>query len=331
MKRLWLRELLILQLLFVTLAAPALAALPERLVPVGSTVGIRLEADGPVVVGFDEERSAAREAGMQKGDVVKTVNGTEVQGCEDFKSAVASAGGLPLELGLLRDGKPASATVSPERDGQVYRLGLLLRDSMAGIGTVTFYDPDTGLYGALGHGVNELRSSILLPLASGEIVPSRVVEVERGAGGAPGILKGEFDAEETLGAVEANTERGIFGHSEAVLSSRDALPVAAKGEIHTGTATILANVSGDTVEEYQVEIVKLFPAGHGRDLLLTIKDPRLLRATGGIVQGMSGSPIIQDGQLIGAVTHVLVDDPVCGYGIFIEDMLEDCEGYRDAA
>ena len=151
-----------------------------------------------------------------------------------------------------------------------------------------------------------------------------MVEVQKGARGAPGLLKGAFDTSTTLGTVEKNTEHGIFGTTRCALGDGAALPVADRSEIHTGKATILSNVNNTSVQEYEVEITKLFPTEEtsGRNLLLTITDSRLLRTTGGIVQGMSGSPILQDGKLVGAVTHVLVNDPPRGYGIFIENMLQ---------
>ncbi len=328
MKR-WIRRLLIWQLLAAVLTAWA-AALPAQLVPVGSAVGIRLESDGLLVVGFDGEHSAARDAGIKKGDIIKAAGGKPVRDSAAFKEMVASGG--PLELTLLRDGKPIPLTVEPAREGAQWRLGLLLRDSMAGIGTVTFYDPERDLYGALGHGVNDMQSMVLLPLAAGEILPASVVEVQRGESGSPGILKGAFDAASTLGTVEANTEHGIFGRGAAALGAREAVPVATRGEIHTGKAVILSNIEGRSVEEFEVEITKLFPTEQsGRNLLLTVTDERLLRATGGIVQGMSGSPILQDGRIVGAVTHVLVDNPTLGYGIFIEDMLESAGELFDTA
>lgn len=283
------RRAALLLLLALLLTAWAQAALPARLVPVGSAVGIRLESDGLVVVGFDQAgRSAAREAGMQKGDVIRSVNGAAVESSEAFQTLVAAGGGKPLEVTVARRGKPVRLSVQPERDGSRYRLGVYLRDAMAGIGTVTFYDPAQDAYGALGHGVSDLESMTLLPLASGEILPASVVEVQKGADGAPGLLKGAFDTSSPLGSVEANTEHGIFGRGAAKLSDREAVPVAAQRDIHTGKATILANINNTSVQEYEVEITKLFPleTASGRNLLLTITDPRLLRATGGIVQGM---------------------------------------------
>ncbi len=314
MKQKWIRRLLIVQLLWAALACSVLAAFPERLTPVGRTAGIRLEADGLVIVGFDEEGSAARDAGLRKGDIIKTVNGERVHGCDEFKKSVAASKGDTLTLGALRGGREITAELKPVRNGTVWQLGVLLRDGMAGIGTVTFYDGESGIFGALGHGVNEPQSTILLPLEWGEILPSRVVEVQRGEGGAPGILKGAFETERPLGEVEENTEHGVFGHSSVPLGEREPVPVAARGEVHTGEASILSNIEGEKVDSYAVEITKLFPGeqSSGRNLLLTITDPRLLRTTGGIVQGMSGSPILQDGRIVGAVTHVLVDNPTQG-------------------
>lgn len=329
-KRGW-RALLLLQILAALLAVWPSAAMPEMLVPVGSTVGIRLDADGLVVVGFDQENpSAARDAGMQKGDIIKKVNGAAVGDCENFKSLVAGGGGRTVDVTVERRGKAVELAIQPEKNGSGYQLGVYLRDSMAGIGTVTFYDPQNQVYGALGHGVNDMESMVLLPLEDGEIMPSSVVEVQRGVSGAPGVLKGAFDTSKTLGTVESNTEHGIFGRGAQSLGVHEAVPVASRKEIRTGKATILANINNTMVQEYEVEITKLFPMEleSGRNMLLTITDQRLLRATGGIVQGMSGSPILQDGKLVGAVTHVLVNNPTCGYGIFIENMLENCEEYR---
>ena len=327
MKKQGLRVLLTLSMAAALLTTGAAAALPEALVPVGSTVGIRLDADGLLVVGFDAAGdSAARDAGMQKGDVIKTVNGLDADDSAAFRTQLAQCGGKPLELTVERDGAVRTVEVTPEAAGDGYRLGVYLRDSMAGIGTVTYYDPTTGAYGALGHGVNDLETMVLLPLEGGEILPSSVAEVRRGVSGTPGILKGAFNTSTTLGTVSANTDHGIFGTADTPLSGGQALPVAKSSEVHTGKATILCNVRNTAVEEFEIEISKrLEDDGSGRDLLLTVTDPRLLQTTGGIVQGMSGSPILQDGKLVGAVTHVLVNDPTRGYGILMENMLKAAE------
>ena len=229
-----------------------------------------------------------------------------------------------------QDDKQVQLTAKAARcsaDG-AYKLGAWIRDSMAGIGTVTFYCPDTGAFGALGHGINDVDTALLMPLESGSILPATVAGVEKGKAGDPGQLQGVFDTDSTLGLLHANTSGGVFG----VMADSgwvEGTPVAAaeRSEVQPGKATILCNISGDRVEEYAIQISKVFPEREDdcRDYLIQVTDQRLLDATGGIVQGMSGSPILQNGKLVGAVTHVLVDDPTSGYGIYVGRMLQLCD------
>ncbi len=193
---------------------------------------------------------------------------------------------------------------------------------IAGIGTVTFYDPDTGKFGALGHGVSETGGG-LLNMKSGNAYDAAVLSVKRGKCGEPGQLKGTADPANAIGTLLRNTPQGVFGVTKQGWKG-EPLPVATCEEVHTGRAAIRSTVESDTPRDYSVEILKIYPKDRadGRNLLLKVTDPKLLETTGGIVQGMSGSPIIQDGRLIGAVTHVLVNQPDTGYGIFIENMLE---------
>lgn len=200
---------------------------------------------------------------------------------------------------------------------------------MAGIGTITFYDPDSGVFAALGHGINDVDTSMLMPLESGSIMPAAVSDVQKGVAGQPGELHGQFDLTCDLGTLYANTNRGIFGRLGRARPGRR--PGGGGGgppdEVHVGDAVIRANVCGDEVEEFDVRITHVDTQGDGtRSLMVQITDPELLETTGGIVQGMSGSPILQDGKLVGAVTHVLVNDPTRGYGIFAETMLKAAGG-----
>ena len=201
-------------------------------------------------------------------------------------------------------------------------LGVYLRQGISGIGTVTWYDPETKQFAALGHGVSTGKEG-LLRLVSGEIYPAEVFSVQKGKSGQPGLLKGQALSHAPIGALSANTPRGIFGTTSTGFSG-SAVPVGQWDALHTGPATILATVRQGPPQEYSVEILKIYPKDRTthRNFLLKVTDPALINQTGGIVQGMSGSPILQDGKLIGAVTHVLVNDPTCGYGIFIENMLE---------
>lgn len=196
---------------------------------------------------------------------------------------------------------------------------------MAGIGTMTFYDPQTGTFGALGHGINDVDTAQLMPLQSGGVMEASVTDVKKGVKGTPGALQGTFNTSRDVGGLWANTDGGVFGTlaDQKMVEGLTPMEVAAPAEIQIGPATILSNITGETVEEYTVEITKVYLADDGdtRDLMLTVTDPRLLEGTGGIVQGMSGSPILQNGKIIGAVTHVLVNDPTTGYGIFLENML----------
>ena len=206
-----------------------------------------------------------------------------------------------------------------------YKLGAWIRDSMAGIGTLTFYDPETGAFGALGHGINDVDTALLMPLESGSIMYATVADVKKGESGSPGELHGAFQVDRDMGELYANTGSGVFGTltDDSLTDGLRPVPVAARREVKLGGATILSNVAGDTVEEYAVEITKVYPGSGGdtRELMVKVTDPRLLEATGGIVQGMSGSPILQNGKLVGAVTHVLVNNPTEGYGILAETML----------
>ena len=276
---------------------------------------------------IDGTSSPAKNCGLKKGDMIEKLNGVSISSTEHFRECLQKEGSENVELTVSRGGKTISLNAAPAQNGEgVYCLGAWIRDSMAGIGTVTYYDPATGHFGALGHGISDVDTALLMPLSGGSIMDSTVKTVRRGEEGSPGELKGEFNLEEDAGTLFANTEAGVFGtlnKENADFIGQKALPLAAAENVHVGNATILANVFGDEVVEYAAKISRIYTGLPGnRNFLVEITDPALLEVTGGIVQGMSGSPIIQDGKLVGAVTHVLVNDPTRGYGIFIENMLE---------
>lgn len=306
----------VLALALVLLASPAFAA--KLLVPVGQAVGLELSGGGVTVVEA-EAGSPGGKAGLLPGDVISEVNGSPVATPEALQRALSEGSGAVTLT--VRRGKDA-LSLSAEPAGTPRWLGITVRKGMAGIGTITYYDPATGCFGALGHGVSD-PAGTLLPLESGTVLRARVAEVEKGKVGTPGRLRGSFAPAEVLGELSKNTPCGVFGRSRTGWPGL-ALPVAEPEEVQVGPATILSNVSGTEVQEYSVEILKIYPGDRacGRNLLLHVTDPRLLEATGGIVQGQSGSPIVQNGRFVGAVTHVLVNDPTAGYGIFIENMLE---------
>jgi len=289
------------------------SAQADSLIPLGRTVGIKLFSDGVLVVGLAEgEQVPARQMGLKTGDLITHINGTEVDTIEQVQALLADREAGALTLAVTRGDKQMElrSDTAPGEDGAV-RLGAWIRDSMAGIGTMTFYNPQTDTFGALGHGINDVDTSRLMTMESGSIMHSTVTGVKKGQSGAPGQLSGSFDVQHDMGRLYANTRAGVYGTltDESLLGNAQPMEVARRGQVKKGRATILSNISGEEVEEYTVEILHVYPAVEGemRNLMLKVTDPRLLEQTGGIVQGMSGSPIIQNGKLVGAVTHVCVN------------------------
>ena len=312
--------------------APAWAAEGEKqVIPLGRAVGIKLFSSGVLVVdlsavtGESGEKSPAKSCGLKEGDVIVSADGSELRSTEQLQELLQQGAGETLELQVRRGGQLLTMQAEPVLCGDgVWRLGAWIRDSMAGIGTMTYYDPASGTYGALGHGITDVDTALLMPLYAGSITEATVKAVKKGERGSPGELKGDFSGSRDLGTVASNTESGIFGSMEpCALTAGEPVPVAQADEVKTGPATILSNISGDETQEYAVEIVKIYPQSQAtRNLLIRVTDSALLEKTGGIVQGMSGSPILQDGRLVGAVTHVLINDPTQGYGILMENMLK---------
>ncbi len=305
----------------------------KQVVPVGHTIGINIECDGVMVVGAvkietgDGSISPAREAGIRPGDVITGINSCRICSAADLKAALASADSGELQVKVVRGGAEKCFTMKPHvGEGGKLELGLWLRDGMTGIGTMTFFDPESGTFGALGHPVSDMDTGVTVPVRKGTIMKSTVSGLVRGAEGSPGQLQGSIDGGNIQGSITSNRESGIFGTLTGGAEPEGQLvPVASEDEIETGAASILCNVSGDDVEEYAIEITRIYTGSKGscRDMMLRVTDEALLEKTGGILQGMSGSPIIQNGKLVGAVTHVLINDPTMGYGIAIGNMMDD--------
>lgn len=299
---------------------PLSAQAVRTLIPMGEVVGLELYNNTVTVAAFDQG-SNAQAAGLQIGDRLLSVDGIPINAPEDVGKALERSDGT-VELTVRRDDRVVKLKLQPVTTDDGPKLGVYLRRGITGIGTLTYYDPQTGTFGTLGHGVNDPDGNVLT-ITSGNLYSAAVASVRKGRCGDPGQLIGTLRSTTPIGILQRNTPQGVFGKLNQPLS-RQSLPIAASNGIRPGKATILSTVSGSTVQEYSVEILKIYPASRqtGRNMLLKVTDPALLAATGGIVQGMSGSPIIQDGKLIGAVTHVLVNDPTTGYGIFIENMLD---------
>ena len=294
----------------------------QFLVPGGQVVGLEVMNQTVTVAAFDDVLGqAAKDCGLQVGDRITGVNGYVIHSAQDVKEALRRSDGQ-AELSVLRGDRAIKLHIKPAISEEGPKLGVYLKQGITGVGTVTWYDPETGNFGALGHGVNDANGS-LVTMDQGKVYQASVLAVRNGQIGTPGQLMSSVAGDSMIGSLSKNTEQGVFG--QAVLNTtEEKLPVGDKKDVRPGAAVIRSTVSGDRVQEYSVEILKVYPNSgpSGRNMLLKITDPELLASTGGIVQGMSGSPIIQDGKLVGAVTHVLVNDPQTGYGIFIENMLE---------
>ncbi len=304
---------------FFTIILCVAAVSAKTLIPGGQVIGLQLEDDTVTVAGFHEALGdAARSAGMATGDRIVAVDGIPVKCVADVKNALARSDGT-VDISFIRGGKTKRITMSPAATEQGPKLGVYLRQGTTGLGTVTFYEPDSGRYGALGHGINAPNGN-LLQLHRGNVYEATVFSVKKGTVGTPGQLLGQLTKAVSIGTVEKNTSQGIFGQLTQSIQD-EPLPV---GDAAVGSAVIRSTIDGKGLREYSVEILKIYPnsADRTRNLLLKVTDSALLSETGGIVQGMSGSPLVQDGKLIGAVTHVLVNDPTMGYGIFIENMLD---------
>lgn len=304
----------------------------------GEPFGMKLYTEGVLVIDLTEVKTAegtkkpAQEAGIKKGDYIISVNGSEIFSNEDLSFIVENSGGREMEFKIKRGGKTmkytVKAVISSETDS--YKIGIWIRDSSAGIGTLTFYSPATDVICGLGHGICDEDTGELLNVNSGEIVDAEIIAVEKGVVGGPGQLKGKFGYS-SYGDIDLNCGLGVYSRLEAKIQIDELLEVALKQEVTDGAAQVLCTVNGNEPQLYDCKIKLRSSALHSdtQNMIVTITDKELLETTGGIVQGMSGSPLLQNGKLIGAITHVLVDDPTKGYAIFAENMLETAQSVAE--
>lgn len=264
---------------------------------------------------------------IRKGDIIKKINNQEIYGVDDFIEKVQQSGNEPIKLEILRGDEENLITVKAEKDESdgMYKLGIWVREITSGVGTVTFIDPISKNFGALGHGISDIGGSSLLNVRKGNAYPAFIISIIKGRKGAPGELKGAIRENEVFGTITKNTSTGIYGTVTNIdLEEARKIQVGLTQEIEIGPATILSNIIGDEVKEYDIYIEKVNRQSPKlKSMLIRVTDEELIAKTGGIVQGMSGSPILQNGKIIGAVTHVLVNDPTRGYGVFIETMLKE--------
>lgn len=315
---------------------------PEiMLAPCGTPFGVKILTDGVIVVGLNDITTAdgtvnpGKQANIQTGDIIYKINGVEVSSNDDVAKAISSSKGETVSVELQRDGKNLTLPLTPALSSidNTYKAGLWVRDSSAGIGTVSFYDPQTGAFGGLGHAISDVDTGEVLPVLKGDVVNVKIHDIVKGTVGTPGELRGSFVSNESCGTITVNNDSGVFGTMYEAPYYDRLVPMGLKQEIQTGKATILTTINGSTPKEYEIEIEKfnLFENSPTKNMVIRITDPELLELCGGIVQGMSGSPILQNGKLVGAVTHVFVNDPTRGYAIFAENMYQNVSILQNAS
>ncbi|MBM7614016.1 SpoIVB peptidase [Alkaliphilus hydrothermalis] len=314
-----------------------------KVIPGGHSIGVKLNTDGVLVVGIakitdeeGQEHNLAEKNGIRIGDSLLRINGRKVENSLHVADLVQRSIGDEIQLTMKREDKEFDTTVIPVKSSQdgEYKLGLWVRDKTAGVGTLTFYHKASKKFGALGHGIADIDTGALMSVKDGDIMNSKVIDIEKGKKGRPGEIRGMFhDVNNPIGSLEKNTAHGIYGEIEKLEGGRynESMEIAYQHEIKEGAAYILTTLDDNTIEKYDIEILRTISQSRpdGKSMVIRVTDSKLLNKTGGIVQGMSGSPIIQNNRVIGAVTHVLVNDPTKGYGIYIEWMLEE-SGASDA-
>ena len=300
-------------------------------VPMGNAIGMKLYTAGVLVVGMSEieGKKPYENSGIKEGDRIVQINQNQIDNTDDLMEAVNQSNGNKISLQYVRDEKTITTSIKPVKNSSnEYKIGLWVRDAAAGVGTLTFYEPASGMFATLGHGIMDIDTLDLIKIANGELVTTNILSITKGTKGNPGEIRGTIEAGHTIGNISKNTKFGIFGTmnktSYLTVSDENAMQVALREEIKTDKAQIICELENGKKEYYDIEIQKVFVNNNkeNKSMLIKITDLQLLKKTGGIIQGMSGAPIIQNGKFVGAVTHVLVNDPTIGYGVFADIMLK---------
>lgn len=300
----------------------------------GHPFGIKLRMDGVMVIRLGDICSdgktlcPAKDAGICSGDIIETADGVPIDSSDTLRSVFEQSQGKPVEIEFTRNGKEHSADIKPVYSAvdDCYSAGIWVRDSLAGVGTMTFYDPNTQTFAGLGHPICDGDTGVCIPIGEGSACPVTISSLVKSRTGDPGMLEGTFQKGNDIGTLVSNNSCGVFGKLSSGVPDSESLPMAFKQEIQKGEAEIICTVSGEVPDRYTIIIEEIDYNGsdNTKNMVIRITDKKLIEKTGGIVQGMSGSPIIQNGKIVGAVTHVFVDDPERGYGIFCENMYRQC-------
>lgn len=316
-------------LILLLIAIPCnIFAYSDYIIASGENIGIKLNTDGVIIIGtYDIENvDPASEAGLKIGDKIISINNQKVSSIENISSILSRNSKDTISLGYVRNGKEKHTELTLKNK----KTGMYLKDSISGIGTLTFVDPNTKRFGALGHEIVDSTSGKIVDIESGNIFSSFINSITKSSDGNPGEKNASFNASEVLGEIEKNTNKGIFGVYQEKIEDRSLYKVANIENVELGDAKIKTVIDGNKVEEYGIRIIKVSDTkDNTKNIVFEINDNTLLEKTGGIIQGMSGSPIVQGEYIVGAVTHVVVDDPTRGYGILITNMLEEAENKRE--
>lgn len=306
-----------------------------QVVPVGNIGGIKIYTNGVLVVGMSEiscknnlKVKPYQDTGIEEGDMIISIDKENIYNTNELTKKVSESNGKALDIVYVKDGKEKECKIIPVMNQQnEYKLGLWVRDSAAGVGTITFYNPEQKTFAALGHGITDVDTGKLIEISGGEFVTTNIIKTIKGESGTPGKIQGSLNNDQVIGTISKNTEFGVYGTVDNIamlkIDTENKYNVALRSEIKEGKATIICNLDNEK-KEYEIEIEKTYLNNYqnNKSMLIKVTDKELLEKTGGIVQGMSGSPIIQNGKFVGAVTHVLVNDPTTGYGVFADMMLK---------
>ncbi len=302
-----------------------------KVIPMGNAIGMKLYTDGVLVVGMSEieGKKPYENSGIKEGDRIVQIDKKAIDNTEDLMEAVNKCSGKEISVKYIRDNTTITTSIKPiKNSGNQYKIGLWVRDAAAGVGTLTFYEPSSGMFGTLGHGILDVDTSELIKIANGELVTTNILNITKGKKGDPGEIRGTIESGHTIGNINKNTSFGVFGTLNKTpyinIQNNDEIEVALREEIKIEDAQIICELENGKREKYNIKIQKVFLNNNkdNKSMLIKITDEKLLEKTGGIIQGMSGAPIIQNGKFIGAVTHVLVNDPTIGYGVFADIMIK---------
>ena len=302
-------------------------------IPLGNVIGMKLYTKGVLVVGMsqinteeNEKKKPYENSGIEQGDTILAVNNNEIENTDDLIEEVNKSDGKPISITYMKNNETLETSITPVKSKDEYKIGLWVRDATAGVGTLTFYEPSTNSFMALGHGISDIDTEKIVDIANGELITANIISIKKGAKGEPGEIKGAIDSGNKIGNISKNTNLGVYGivTNKSYLDLSSEMEVATRSEIKEGKAQIICQLDNTGKKTYDIEIEKIYTMNNenNKSMLIKVTDEELLEKTGGIIQGMSGSPVIQNGKFVGAVTNVLVNDPTQGYAIFADMMIK---------